>query len=263
MTGNIWAASLLALALLAMPHSPRRRLQAPRPARGRSGAVLAVTAAVLVVGAAVLVPMTTVLAFAAVVATLAGRRRRRAVRTRAAAEGRAMTGALEVLVSELRVGAHPVRAFETAAADTADPVGAALYAVAARAELGADVSAGLRAAGLRSALGAEWDRLATSWRLAAEHGLAVATLMRAAQLDIVERQRFSARVDASMAGARATATILASLPVLGIAMGELIGADPVAFLAGGGAGGWCLVVGVCLLGCGLWWADRITGRLPR
>jgi tight adherence protein B len=84
--------------------------------------------------------------------------------------------------------------------------------------------------------------------------------MRAAHRDIVERERFSTRVDAGMAGARTTAAVLAGLPVLGIGLGQAIGADPLRFLLSGGAGGWLLVVGVVLACCGLLWSDRITGR---
>jgi tight adherence protein B len=99
------------------------------------------------------------------------------------------------------------------------------------------------------------------WELAAEHGLAISVLMRAAQRDIVERQRFTARVEAGLAGARATAVILAALPVVGVLLGQLIGARPVAFLLGGGVGGWLLVVGVALVCVGLVWADRLTDRM--
>ena len=82
------------------------------------------------------------------------------------------------------------------------------------------------------------------WRLASDNGLAIATLMRAAQRDIAERQRFSDRVSSSMAGARATAAILAALPALGVLLGQLIGARPLRFLLSGHAGGWLLLVGV-------------------
>ena len=82
--------------------------------------------------------------------------------------------------------------------------------------------------------------------------------MRAAHRDIVERERFSARVDSGMAGARTTAAVLAGLPVLGIGLGQLIGADPLKFLLSGGIGGWLLVAGVMLACCGLLWSDRIT-----
>jgi tight adherence protein B len=175
-------------------------------------------------------------------------------------ESRQLETALDVLVGELRVGAHPAQAFAVAAGETAGPVGDSCRAVAARARLGADVTAGLRSVADRSALPAQWHRLAVCWDLASEHGLAMSTLMRAAQRDIVERQRFSAHVTSAMAGARATAAILAGLPLLSVLFGQLIGADPLRFLLSGHAGGWLLVVGVMLVCGGLLWSDRITDR---
>lgn len=66
-----------------------------------------------------------------------------------------------------------------------------------------------------------------------------------------------------MAGARTTAVILATLPALGVALGQLIGAHPLRFLLGGHAGGWLLVVGLTLTCAGLLWSDRITDRVAR
>ena len=98
------------------------------------------------------------------------------------------------------------------------------------------------------------------WQLAADHGLAMSVLMHAARRDIVERQRFSGQVQSAMAGARATAAVLASLPVLSVVMGQLIGARPIAFLLGGRLGGCLLVVGLTLVCGGLLWSDRITDQ---
>ena len=213
------------------------------------------------VAAVLVLPLTTVLAVAVVGATASLRYRRRRRIQRSMDEGRTLETALDVLVGELRVGSHPVRAFCVAADETVGAVAVSLRAVAARARLGADVTAGLRAAARSSALPGHWDRLAVCWQLASDHGLAIATLMRAAQRDIAERQRFSARVSSSMAGARATAAILAGLPVLGVLLGQLIGARPLSFLLSGHTGGWLLVVGSMLACGGLLWSDRITDRL--
>jgi tight adherence protein B len=264
MTGLAVAALLLSLALLALPPSSRHRLASPArvsrwPVAGRGGAPY--LAACALVAAAALLPATAVLAVAVVGATASLRYRRRRRIRRAAQEGRSLEAALDVLVGELRVGAHPVRAFRVAAGESIGAVAVSLRAVAARARLGADVTAGLRAAARSSALPAQWDRLAVCWQLASDQGLAIATLMRAAQRDIAERERFSARVSSGMAGARATATILAGLPVLGVLLGQLIGARPLSFLLGGHAGGWLLVVGSTLACGGLLWSDRITDRL--
>jgi tight adherence protein B len=255
------AALALSAAVLVAPASPRRRLA--RPGRGRSPlppwatgwfAVCALAAGV------VLLPFTTVLAAALLAATGGLRYRRRRGRRRGVDESRQLETAIDVLVGELRVGAHPAQAFAVAADETAGPVADSCRAVAARARLGADVTAGLRGVAETSALPAHWDRLAVCWQLAAEHGLAMSTLMRAAQRDIAERQRFSGHVMSAMAGARATAAILAGLPMLSVLFGQLIGAKPVAFLLAGHAGGWLLVVGMTLVCSGLLWSDRITGR---
>ena len=172
-----------------------------------------------------------------------------------------MAAALDILIGELRVGAHPLRALAVAAAESDGEVGLALHAVAARAHLGADVPAGIRSIGANSALPVYWDRLAVFWQLAADHGLAMSTLMGAAHRDILDRQRFAARMRAALAGARATAVILALLPALGVLLGQIVGAHPLRFLLGSGPGGVLLVLGVGLACAGMVWADRIVDRV--
>lgn len=269
MTGALTGALLLSVALIVIRPPSRRRLAASRrpPHRSASwhGSIppaglrrAGCLAAGVVTAAVVLLPLTTVLSLAAVGATAGLRYRRRRRLRHATHEGHSLEIALDVLVGELRAGSHPVRAFGVAADETAGAVADSLRSVAARARLGADVAAGLAAAARSSALPGHWDRLALCWRLASDHGLGIATLMRAAQRDIAARQRFSAQVSSSMAGARATASILAGLPVLGVLLGQLIGARPLGFLLGGHAGGWLLLVGSTLACGGLLWSDRIA-----
>ncbi len=261
MNGATGAALLLGTALALTPGNPRRRLlrrghrAVALPRRMWVAGTGAVGLGCLIAGG----PSVTVAVALLGVTVMALARRRTAAR-RSVRDGQEMAAALDVLVSELRVGTHPVRAFEVAAQESGGTVAAAFRAVAARAVLGADVPAGLRSAGPTSDRPSDWERMAVFWQLASDHGLAIATLMRAAYLDIVERQRFRSRVEAGMAGARATASILAGLPVLGVILGQMMGARPVTFLISGGAGGWFLVIGVTLVCGGLLWADRITGR---
>lgn len=252
------AALALALAVLVAPPPARHRF-APASRRSRRIPVVA-SAAVLAVAATLVLPVAVTLATGVLAATIAMRRRRTAVRRARAAEASALQGALDVLVAEMRVGAHPVAAFAGAAREADGVVADGLRGAAARARLGADVAAGLRGSARTSRLPEHWERLALFWRLAHTHGLSIATLMQAAHRDIVERERFSARVDAGMAGARTTGVVLAALPLLGIGLGELIGADPLGFLLSRGVGGWLLGIGVTLACCGLLWSDHITGR---
>lgn len=261
MTGAVSAALTLSAAVLTLPSTPRRRLARAHGRALRISPRAATGAAVAVCTAgAVVLPLSTVLAVTLLGATITLRYRRGRRGGRAMEESREMQTAIEVLVGELRVGAHPAQAFAVAAQESTGPVSESCRAVAARARLGADVSAGLHTVAQRSALPGQWDRLAVCWKLAADHGLAMSALMHAAQRDIAERQRFSGHVRSAMAGARATATILASLPVLSVLMGQLIGAHPAAFLLGGHAGGWLLVIGTTLVCGGLLWSDRITDQ---
>lgn len=258
MSGIPFAAALLAIAVLIVPPPPlRSRLGLAATGTGVRVPALLVSLAVV----AVLLPPAVLLASAILGVTLLARHRRRRRGRDRDHDGHTLAAALETLAGELRVGAHPVRAFGIAAAESGGVIGSALRAVAARAGLGADVGAGLRALAGSTSIPAQWERLAVCWQLAADHGLAMATLIRTAQQDIIERQRFTARVEAGLAGARATAVILAGLPLLGVLLGELIGAHPVGFLLGHGAGGWLLVAGTTLVCAGLLWADRITDRL--
>jgi tight adherence protein B len=256
-----FAVLTLAVAILIIPAGSRCRVEAVGllvPARHRLPVVPC--AGITALALAIVLPVGVVAAFSIIGVTLWLRRRRHVRVRRRAAESAALQGALDVLVGELRVGAHPVAAFDAAAEDVDGAVAESLRAVAARARLGADVAAGLHSVTGTSLLPAHWRRLAVCWQLAQEHGLAIATLMQTAQRDIVERDRFSAKVDAGMTGARTTAAVLAGLPLLGIGLGELIGAHPVRLLVSSGAGAWLLVIGVSLACGGLLWSDRVTAR---
>ncbi|HEX2214080.1 MAG TPA: type II secretion system F family protein [Mycobacterium sp.] len=257
------AALALALALLVAPKPSRRRALGPTVRTTAPARLPVASCLLLLLAVTAIAPVGAVIAAALVSGTLEARRRRRDRQRRRTAEAMAMQGALDVLVGELRVGAHPVAAFEAAANEVDGAVATSMRTVAARARMGADVAAGLRDAARRSSLPEHWARLAACWQLAHAHGLAIATLMRTAQYDIAARERFTAQVAAGMAGARTTATVLAALPLLGIGLGQLIGADPVRFLLADGAGQWLLAVGVALSCTGLVWADHITGRVMR
>ncbi|MBX7452929.1 type II secretion system F family protein [Mycolicibacterium sp. 3033] len=253
------AALTLALAVLVAPGSARRRVRALLPRSARAARTVPLIPVVGGGCAALLavLPVSVVAALAVVAATLLARRRSALRRGRRSGEGDNLHDALDVLVGELRVGAHPVAAVATAAAESQGTVSRSLSAVAARALLGADVAAGLRVEASRTHSPEHWERLAVCWQLAHDHGLAIATVMQTAQHDLAERRRFGRRVEAGLAGARATAAILAGLPLLGLLLGQALGADPVAFLLSGGAGGWLLLIGATLICAGLLWSDTI------
>jgi tight adherence protein B len=258
------SALALALGLLVVPNVPRHRLFDGKDVvhnMFRARGVASMVGVLWGAGLLLTLPLPAAVAGALVTGTLVIRHRRARRCRLQIGEAVALQGALSVLVGELRAGAHPVAAFEAAAAEVGAPVAAGLREVAARARLGADVAAGLGAVARVSSLPSHWERLAVYWQLAQDHGLAIAALMQAAERDVVARERFSSRVRSGMAGARATAGVLAGLPVLGIGLGQLIGADPLRFLLGDGAV--VLLVGVGLSCLGLLWSDRITRGVLR
>lgn len=254
---NAYVALMLAAALLIMPgHRARTSLQITAQPR-RQAAVLATVAAIL---ALCLLPPPVVVASALTAGTIGLRwhRHRRNVRETDALT--AVEAGLEVIVGELRVGAHPVHAFSVVAAELGGPVGESFGCIAARARLGVGVNPA--ALGEQDAA-VHWRQIGQAWNLAEMHGLAVADLLEACRLDLVEHQRFTARVNAGLAGPRATAAVLTALPVIGLVLGQLIGAHPLSVLCSDGLGGTLLVAGALFACMGLLWSDRIVGKALR
>ncbi|MGZ3141271.1 type II secretion system F family protein [Lentzea chajnantorensis] len=247
---------LLATALLVWPHvKPIRRLR-PAAARG-----VPVPKWFWVLAAAVAVYLTTGLGglvAAAVVAVTVGRIVRRIRRERSQnAATEALSNGLGGVVDELRAGAHAAAAAEGAAQDTPAPANEVLRTAAAASRRGGDVERALRELDqplLRTAV----DQLARAWHVSARHGVALADVLDATKADLDRRLAFARQVRARMAGPRASALVLAGLPVFGVLLGELSGARPLGVLTGTAAGQVLLVVGAVLLATGLWWTKRIT-----
>jgi tight adherence protein B len=170
-----------------------------------------------------------------------------------------LSDALGVLVAELRAGAHPSDAARAAAEVPPDGSADATQALAAAARLGGDVPAALR--GVGSAQLRSWlDRLADAWSLADRYGIALADLLDAVRSDTEQRVRFAAEVQARLAGPRATAAVLAGLPLLGLALGHALGAAPLRVLSETPVGQVLLVVGTGLACAGVLWSARLVSR---
>ncbi|MCX5043167.1 type II secretion system F family protein [Aldersonia sp. NBC_00410] len=249
--------------LVAPPGRARIRFAATRTA-GRQRRRLPVPAAenamvVLCVPAALVGGLGAFLAASLLTATVRTRMRRNRIARRRTAQRKHLLDGLEIVIAELRVGAHPATAASAAAAECSGSAARAFEIAAARARLGGSAADGVRRGD--DAIAAELGRIADAWRIAEEHGLALAELLEAARRDLLARIRFGSRVDSALAGARATAAVLAALPILGIGLGQLMGAAPVRVLLGGGAGAALLVVGTGLACAGLLWSDAITRRV--
>jgi tight adherence protein B len=190
--------------------------------------------------------------------TRADRAARRAA-TRGATE---LGDSLRRITDELRAGSHPAAALAGVTAD--GPIAARLLTPAATAaRLGDDVPAALRR-GQDSGPAAELGRVAAAWSLAEQHGVPLADVLVGVHDDIRWRVRFAAGVHALLAGPRATAGVLTALPGLGVALGQLLGADPIGVLRGGPFGQVLLVVGLALVVAGRAWTEQILRRaVPR
>jgi tight adherence protein B len=198
-------------------------------------------------------------ALAMVTGTVTSRWRAGRVHRAATTAATCLSDALGVLVSELRAGTHPAEAVQAAAetqADASPEIARTLASVAAAARLGGDVPAVLPGAGpehLRPWL----SRLADAWALADRYGIPLVELIDAVRSDTEHRVRFAAEVQARLAGPRASAAVLAGLPLLGLALGHAVGAAPWRVLSGTSVGQLLLVIGTGLACAGVLWSARL------
>jgi tight adherence protein B len=100
---------------------------------------------------------------------------------------------------------------------------------------------------------------AAVWHLAERTGAPAADLVERIEADARATYRARAAAAAQAAGARATAVLLAALPIGGIALGYGIGADPLAVLLHTPIGAACAVTALALQVAGLAWTDRLLG----
>jgi tight adherence protein B len=107
--------------------------------------------------------------------------------------------------------------------------------------------------------GAEGLRLlAASWRIGAERGGTLASVLDDLATALRDQETTRQEIATQLAGPRATARLLAVLPLFGLFAATLLGADPVAFLVGTVPGLACLLVGLGLNATGLWWTHRLA-----
>ncbi|MEU6407887.1 type II secretion system F family protein [Microbispora sp. NPDC046933] len=163
------------------------------------------------------------------------------------------------LAAELSAGRTPGDALARAVSSVSPPDAAALAPVVAAARDGGDVAAALlHAAPVRGGEGLV--RLAACWRVSMAVGGGLTALVERVCASLREAQAHREEVAAQLSGPRATARMLAGLPVLGLLMAAGLGMNPVAFLFGGPAGFACLVVGLALDAAGVWWTRRLVVR---
>jgi tight adherence protein B len=216
-----------------------RRDRLPLSRAGGTGAVLAAaTLALLTCGVAVGV---------AVAAGGCGilRTRVRSRSERATVDRRqAAVEVIAALAAELRAGRPPEAALASAA-DIPGPYGSMLTEAAATGEIRVDGDPLI-------------SRLAAAWRVSESSGAPLAGVLDQLEEELRAAARAHRQLRAQLAGPKASARMLALLPVLGLFLGAGVGADPRHLFADQPAAAASLLVGVALDLAGLAWIDRIT-----
>jgi len=158
----------------------------------------------------------------------------------------------DALSAELRAGLSATTAIRRCCG--AEPE---LAPVVSAALLGGDIAAALRGCG--ELPGAEGLRaVAAAWDVAGSSGAALAGVLDRMARGLRDDDDARAEVQAALGPPRATAKMLALLPLFGLALGASIGAHPLDFLVGTSWGLACLSGGVVLALLGVWWVERLA-----
>lgn len=165
------------------------------------------------------------------------------------------------LAAELRAGRPPGRALALVA-DTAPLLHESFVQAALAVEAGAPPSGELRRiGGLPGCDGLHG--VAAAWAVTESAGGAVAEVLdRLGEVLEADRQSRAA-LDAALAAPRATMALLAGLPVLGVVLGQSLGARPVHLLTHRPLGWMLLTVGITLDLLGVTWTRLLVRRALR
>jgi tight adherence protein B len=106
-------------------------------------------------------------------------------------------------------------------------------------------------------------RIRVAAGLSRRTGSSLATVIGAVEEDLRVRLGHGRELRSLTAGPRASVALLAGLPVLGLAMGSGVGADPWRILTATGTGELLLVLGIALELTGIAWAAGLTTRALR
>lgn len=177
--------------------------------------------------------------------TVVARLRRWRQRRSSTLQARTIGSLTTALASELRSGQPPGQAWQAVVGGWADEL-------PGRFVPGADVVLLLE----RWARVPGWGGLAAvavCWRVADSTGAGLADALDRIDEAMRHEHEVATEVDGQLASVRATATVLATLPAVAVAMGHLLGARPVEVLFGTPIGVACLVLGAVLALLGWWW----------
>lgn len=183
-------------------------------------------------------------------------RRRRAARAAEQTSARLLE-ACEQLSGELVAGRPPGAALDHGAGEWS-----LLAPVAEAFRVGADVPGAWREAAQQPGAG-DLRLVAAAWQVSHRTGAGLASALEHLTSDL-RAQRVTRRVVAGeLASARATARLVAVLPVLVLTFGAGAGGDPWGFLLGHPVGLACLALGLAFALSGLAWIEALARQVER
>lgn len=105
-----------------------------------------------------------------------------------------------------------------------------------------------------------WAALAAAWAVASETGAPLASSLRELAGALRDDAQLRREVRAALAGPRASAKLVTTLPFVAVAFGILLGFDTAGVLLGNPLGWACLAVGSALLWLGARWNRALAAR---
>lgn len=170
-----------------------------------------------------------------------------------------LAAALRTLSSELRAGTAPAEALARAAGNP--PLWPNALAAS---RFGEPVDAGFMAdAEQDHELAISLRQLSACWHVGVTRGSGLAVSVERLALSLRAQRELQNTLRNELAAPRATGRMLAFLPLVGVAMGYLLGADPIAWFLGSSAGALVLAMALALTIVGSVWTRRIVQRVER
>ncbi|MGZ8717884.1 MAG: type II secretion system F family protein [Aeromicrobium sp.] len=164
---------------------------------------------------------------------------------------------VDSLAAELGAGILASQALQHLAGDMK-----LLDGAASASRLGGDVAGALRAESRQP--GAEaLEELAAAWEVSGRSGAPMARVLDRLGDGIRDEREAQREVMAGLGPARATARLMAILPLFGLGMGLSMGSRPLDVLFNTFVGSLCLASGAALACAGVWWVDQIAARAER
>jgi len=191
---------------------------------------------------------------AAVIVWTVARERRRANRDRV--QNEVARGSSE-LAALLRAGHSPGRALVLVG-----DASTVFAEVASHQRVGGPAVEALRRTSTRAgceAMGA----LAAAWQVSERTGASMTTSLEDLSDNLNAERELGRTVTTELAATRLTGRLLALLPAVGLALGYVVGGDPLAYLTGSEPGLGCLAVGTALAVVGVVWSEKLADRAGR